>query len=56
MKLVGNDCKANISKRDNREFPISGRGLHQESEHNKHNDPGQTGHKPQQHGPSEQKH
>jgi len=29
--------------------------LNQESGHNKHNDPGQTGHKPQKHSPSEEK-
>lgn len=38
------------------EFPVSRRGLNQESrDHHKHNRPGQTGHKPQQHGPAEQK-
>jgi hypothetical protein len=37
------------------EFPISQHGMNQESEHNKHNDPGQSGHKPQRHGPAEQK-
>ena len=30
------------------EFPVSRRGMNQESDHNKHNDPGQPGHKPQQ--------
>jgi hypothetical protein len=29
------------------EFPVSRSGLNQESHHNKHNDPGQSGHKPQ---------
>jgi hypothetical protein len=29
--------------------------LNQESDHNKHNDPGQSGHKPQKHSPSEEK-
>jgi hypothetical protein len=30
---------------------------HQESrDHNKHNNPGQSGHKPQQHKPAEEKH
>jgi len=29
------------------EFAVSRGGLNQESQHNKHNDPGQTGHKPQ---------
>ena len=30
------------------EFPVSRRGMNQESDHNKHNDAGQAGHKPQQ--------
>jgi hypothetical protein len=39
------------------EFPVSRGGLRQESrDHNKHNRSGQTGHKPQQHGPAEEKH
>jgi hypothetical protein len=37
------------------EFPVSQHGMNQESDHNKHNDPGQSGHKPQQHRPAEQK-
>jgi hypothetical protein len=37
------------------EFPISQHGMNQESDHNKHNDDGQTGHKPQRHTPAEQK-
>ena len=37
------------------EFPISTRGLNQESDHNKHNDRGPKGHKPQQHTPAEEK-
>jgi hypothetical protein len=28
---------------------------HRESDHNKHNDEGQTGHKPQEHSPAEEK-
>jgi len=40
--------------------PDIGRGgglSHQESrDHNKHNNPGQSGHKPQHHGPAEEKH
>jgi hypothetical protein len=31
------------------------RGMNQESDHNKHNDPGQTGHKPQKHTEAEEK-
>jgi hypothetical protein len=30
------------------DFPVSRSGMNQESDHNKHNDPGQRGHKPQQ--------
>ena len=38
------------------EYPVSRGGLHQESrDHNKHNRSGQTGHKPQQHSPAEEK-
>jgi hypothetical protein len=36
------------------EFPVSRGGLHQESQHNKHNDPGQAGHKPQTHTAAEE--
>lgn len=36
--------------------PASRAGLHQESrDHNKHNDAGQQGHKPQTHSPAEEK-
>ena len=37
------------------EFPVSAGGLNQESDHNKHNDAGQQGHKPQEHSPAEEK-
>ena len=37
------------------EFPVSRGGMNQESDHNKHNDAGQPGHKPQQHSPAEEK-
>ena len=37
------------------EFPVSQRGMNQESDHNKHNDPGQLGHKPQKHTEAEEK-
>ena len=37
------------------DFSISTGGLNQESDHNKHNDPGQQGHKPQEHSPAEEK-
>jgi hypothetical protein len=38
-----------------REFPVSHGGMNQESDHNKHNDPGQAGHKPQKHSAAQQK-
>jgi len=37
------------------EFPVSRGGMNQESDHNKHNDPGQPGHKPQKHTEAEEK-
>ena len=37
------------------EFPVSRGGLHQESDHNKHNHQGQAGHKPQKPEPAEEK-
>jgi len=37
------------------EMPVSFRGMNQESDHNKHNDSGQSGHKPQKHSPAEEK-
>jgi len=37
------------------EFPVSQRGMNQESNHNKHNDPSQPGHRPQQPTLSEEK-
>lgn len=39
------------------EFNVSRAGMHQESrQHNKHNNSGQSGHKPQKHNPAEEKH
>jgi hypothetical protein len=38
------------------EFPVSRGGLHQESDHNKHNRSGQSSHKPQSHEPAQEKH
>lgn len=38
------------------EHPVSRGGLNQESDHNKHNDPGQSGHKPPKLMPAQQKH
>jgi hypothetical protein len=37
------------------EWPVSRGGMNQESDHNKHNDPGQSGHKPQRPEPAQQK-
>ena len=50
--------RAHVATRDEREseFPVSRGGVNQESDHNKHNDAGQSGHKPQQHTPAEEKH
>jgi|tagenome__1003787_1003787.scaffolds.fasta_scaffold20943833_3 hypothetical protein len=38
------------------EFPVSRGGLNQESDHNKHNDPGQVGHKPPKPMRAQEKH
>ena len=38
------------------EFTVSRGGLNQESDHNKHNDAGQSGHKPQKPMAAQQKH
>lgn len=43
------------SKRQS-EFEVSRGGMNQESDDNKHNQRGQSGHKPQQHTPAEEKH
>jgi hypothetical protein len=37
------------------EFAVSRHGTNQESDHNKHNAAGQSGHKPQQHSEAEEK-
>ena len=58
-KSIAEDAHAHPVKRRARqsEFPVSRGGLNQEDRnHNKHNDPGQSGHKPQRHGPAEEKH
>ena len=36
--------------------PQSTPGTQESRDHNKHNNPGQTGHKPQKHSPAEEKH
>ncbi|MGX1321936.1 hypothetical protein AB7M17_005389 [Bradyrhizobium sp. USDA 377] len=38
------------------QFPVSRGGLNQESDHNKHNSPGQSGHKRPKPMPGQQKH
>jgi hypothetical protein len=57
LKNPPRDDQAHVPKGDVRaaEFPVSRGGLHQESDHNKHNDPGQPGHGPQKHSPAEEK-
>src|SRR5688572_24543659 len=57
MNRTGRDDAVHRAKPGARqsEFPVSRGGLNQESDHNKHNDPGQSGHKPQQPGPAQQK-
>jgi hypothetical protein len=37
-------------------MPVSRHGMNQESDHNKHNDPGQRGHKPQRFSAANEKH
>ncbi len=37
-------------------MPVSRHGMNQESVHNKHNDPGQRGHKPQKFSATNEKH
>ena len=52
------DVAGRAPKREARqsEFPMSRGGLNQESrDHNKHNNPGQAGHKAQKHGTAEEK-
>jgi hypothetical protein len=48
---------AHIAARSKRqsEFDVSRSGMNQESDDNKHNQRGQSGHKPQQHSPAEEK-
>ena len=58
MNRTGRDDAVHRAKQGARqsEFAVSRGGLNQESDHNKHNDPGQSGHKPQRPGPAQQKH
>ena len=57
MKGAGRDAVHHVRRSARAsEFPVSRGGVNEESrDHNKHNHPGQTGHKPQRHGPAEQK-
>jgi hypothetical protein len=58
MQQAGDAHRAKTPRRKARqsEFPVSRGGLYQESrDHNKHNDPGQSGHKPQEHSPAQEK-
>lgn len=60
-ETVADPAQAGQAPRDREarqsEFSVSRGGMNQESrDHNKHNDPGQAGHKPQKHGPAEEKH
>ena len=57
IKAAGRDDAAHKAKEGVRqsEWPVSRGGMNQESDHNKHNDPGQSGHKPQQPGSAERK-
>ena len=57
MKRAGRDAARQVRRSARAsEFPVSRGGVNQESrDHNKHNRPGQKGHKPQRHGPAEQK-
>jgi hypothetical protein len=59
MQESGVEGRAHFSPRQDirpTEFPVSRTGLNQESrDHNKHNRPGQAGHKRQKHSPAEEK-
>jgi hypothetical protein len=57
LNRTGRDDAVHKSKAGVRqsEWPVSRGGINQESDHNKHNDPGQSGHKPQQPEPAQEK-
>jgi hypothetical protein len=57
MNRKGRDERVHVARPKVRqsELPVSRGGLNQESDHNKHNDPGQSHHKPQRHSAAEQK-
>ncbi len=52
----GQDRQAHKNASGTSEIGRQGGATHQETrEHNKHNEPGQSGHKPQKHGPAQEK-
>ncbi len=60
--IIGDGTEVGATKTPNRpemrasEFNVSRAGMGQESrQHNKHNNSGQSGHKPQKHSPAEEK-
>jgi hypothetical protein len=55
---AGEDAKPHKPERGAREseFVVSRGGLNQESDHNKHDGSGQSGHKPGKPGPAQEKH
>jgi len=53
----GQDPQARANASGTPETGRQGDETHQETrEHNKHNEPGQSGHKPQKHSPAQEKH
>jgi hypothetical protein len=52
---TGEKAHMAAAQRRQSEFAVSRGGTHQESDHNKHNEQSQGGHKPQQHSVSEEK-
>jgi len=57
-RAAGDTEPAHTAVRSKRrsEFEVSRGGMNQESDANKHNQGGQSGHRPQQHTPAEEKH
>ena len=57
LETAGQDARARTADKGARDsaFPVSRGGVNQESDHNKHNDPGQSGHKPQRPEPAQEK-
>lgn len=46
--------KSKAREKRQSEFPVSEQGMNQESQDNKHNNEGQSGHKAQKHTPAEE--